>query len=41
MLELRSECLKYGKTLAFATVDIVKKSDGTLIATGRQTKHVG
>lgn len=38
---MRTECLKYGKTFAFTTVDIVKKSDETLIATGRSTNHVG
>ncbi len=40
VLELRAECLKYGKSLAFTTMDILKKSDGSLVATGRQTKHV-
>ena len=40
ILEIKSQCLKQGKTLAFANVDIFKKSDGSLIATGRQTKFI-
>ena len=40
VLEIKSQCLKQGKTLAFATVDIFNKSDGALVATGRQTKYV-
>ena len=40
VLEIKSQCLKQGKTLAFANVDIFKKSDGSLIATGRQTKFI-
>jgi acyl-coenzyme A thioesterase 13 len=40
ILEIKSQCLKQGKTLAFADVDIFKKSDGSLIATGRQTKFI-
>ena len=40
VLEIQSECLKKGKTLAFANVDILNKENGTLIATGRQTKYV-
>ena len=39
-LEIKSQCLKQGKTLAFAGVDIYRKSDGSLIATGRQTKYI-
>lgn len=39
-LVIDAECLKLGKTLAFAAVDIRNKSDGTLIAQGRQTKHI-
>ena len=41
VVEIRSECLKYGRSLAFATVDILNKNDGSLIAVGRHTKHVG
>ncbi len=40
LLEIRSECLKFGKSLAFTTVDILRRTDGTLIATGRLTNHV-
>ena len=40
-LVVEAECLKPGKTLAFASVDIRKKSDGTVVAQGRQTKHLG
>ena len=36
-----AECLKVGKSLAFATVDIRNKSDGgKLIAQGKHTKHI-
>ena len=41
VLEVKAECLKVGRTLAFSSVDIVKKSDGSIIAQGRQTKHIG
>ena len=40
VLRIKSECIKTGKNLAFATVDISKKDDDKLIATGRQTKFV-
>lgn len=41
VLEIRSELLKRGKTLAFTNVDILNKSDGgALIATGRHTKFI-
>lgn len=40
-LVISAECLKLGKTLAFATVDIHKKEDGRLVAQGTQTKHLG
>ena len=39
ILEIRSESLECGEPLAFATVDIFKKEDGSLIAAGRQTMH--
>ena len=39
---IEAECLKLGKTLAFATVDIRNKSDGgKIVAQGRHTKHIG
>ena len=41
VLEVHAECLKLGKTLAFTTADVIHKADGDLIATGRQTKHIG
>ena len=41
VLEVKAECQKVGKTLAFASVDIVKKDDGAIIAQGRQTKLIG
>ena len=41
VLQIKSECIKQGKTLAFATVDITRKEDNKLIAVGRQTKFVG
>ena len=40
VLEIKSQCLKQGKSLAFANVDIFKKGDGSLVATGRQTKYI-
>lgn len=40
VLEIKSECIKKGKRLAFATVDMTRKSDGQVIAVGRQTKYV-
>lgn len=33
--------LKRGRTLAFTTVDIVRASDGKLVARGSHTKFVG
>lgn len=40
VLRVKSECIKKGKTLAFATVDIMRKEDNKLVAIGRQTKYV-
>ncbi len=40
VLRIKSECIKKGKTLAFATVDIMRKEDNKLVAIGRQTKYV-
>eukprot|EP00299_Pterocystis_sp_00344_P002782 c13137_g1_i1.p1 GENE.c13137_g1_i1~~c13137_g1_i1.p1 ORF type:complete len:168 (-),score=33.24 c13137_g1_i1:26-502(-) len=37
-LVARGKLLKMGKTMAFTQVDITRKSDGVLIATGRHTK---
>ena len=38
---IEAECLKVGRSLAFATVDIRNKSEGgKLIARGRHTKHI-
>ena len=36
-----SKTQKVGRTLAFLTVDITRKSDGKLIASGKHTKHLG
>lgn len=36
-----AQTMKRGKTLAFLTVDIRRKSDGSLIALGRHTKFIG
>ena len=41
ILEIKAECLKLGRTLAFTSVDIVKKNDGAMVAQGRHTKHIG
>merc|ERR1712004_954269 len=38
---IESETLKLGRTLAFLKVDISRKSDGKLIASGSHTKHLG
>lgn len=35
-----AECLKIGKTLAFATVSLLNKDTGKLIAQGRHTKYI-
>lgn len=41
VIVIEAECLKVGRSLAFATVDIRNKSDGgRLIAQGRHTKHI-
>lgn len=36
-----AKMLKRGKRLAFLTVDITNKLDGTLLAQGKHTKYVG
>lgn len=36
-----AQTLKLGSRLAFLSVDITKKSDGTLIAKGKHTKFIG
>ena len=41
VLLIEAECLKLGKSLAFASVDIRSKEGGHLIAQGRHTKHIG
>ncbi|XP_073534968.1 acyl-coenzyme A thioesterase 13 [Phyllobates terribilis] len=38
---ITAQVLKQGRTLAFATVDLVNKETGKLIAQGRHTKHLG
>ncbi|KAJ3609559.1 hypothetical protein NHX12_024079 [Muraenolepis orangiensis] len=38
---ITAQVLKQGRTLAFATVDVVNKSTGKFIAQGRHTKHLG
>lgn len=40
VLEIKSDCIKKGKKLAFATVEMTKKETGQVIAVGRQTKYV-
>ncbi|MBI5495529.1 MAG: PaaI family thioesterase [Deltaproteobacteria bacterium] len=37
----RARVLKVGRTLAFVSVDVVRESDGTLLAQGRMTKFMG
>ena len=41
ILTLDAKCVKAGKTMAFATMDIVNKDTGALVAQGRQTKYLG
>ena len=36
-----AKTLKLGSRLAFLTVDITKKSDGSLLAQGKHTKYIG
>ena len=38
---ITAQVLKQGKTLAFASVDLINKSTGKVIAQGRHTKHLG
>ncbi|KAL5456955.1 hypothetical protein EMCRGX_G034184 [Ephydatia muelleri] len=40
-LVVTAECLKLGRSIVFASVDIRNKKDGVLVAQGRQTKHLG
>ena len=41
VLTLDAKCVKAGKKVAFATMDIVNKETGAVIAQGRQTKFLG
>lgn len=36
-----AKTLRVGNRLAFLTVDITRKSDGTLLAQGKHTKFIG
>uniref|UniRef100_A0A3B4BVB0 Acyl-coenzyme A thioesterase 13 n=2 Tax=Pygocentrus nattereri TaxID=42514 RepID=A0A3B4BVB0_PYGNA len=38
---ITAQVLKEGRTLAFATVDLINKTTGKIIAQGRHTKHLG
>lgn len=38
---ITTQVLKQGRTLGFATVDLINKANGKLIAQGRHTKHLG
>ncbi|XP_068093088.1 acyl-coenzyme A thioesterase 13 isoform X2 [Hyperolius riggenbachi] len=38
---ITAQILKQGRSLAFATVDLVNKDTGKIIAQGRHTKHLG
>ena len=40
MLEIKSECIKKGNKLVFATVEMARKSDNQLVAVGRHTKYI-
>ena len=41
VLTLDAKCVKAGKKVAFATMDIVNKETGAVVAQGRQTKFLG
>lgn len=41
VLTLDAKCVKAGKTMAYATMDIVNKETGVIVAQGRQTKYLG
>lgn len=41
VLTLEAKCVKAGKKVAFATMDIVNKETGAIVAQGRQTKFLG
>lgn len=38
---ITAHVLKQGKTLAFASVELMNKTTGKLVAQGRHTKHLG
>ncbi|KAM4835751.1 acyl-coenzyme A thioesterase 13 [Thomomys bottae] len=38
---ITAHILKQGRTLAFASVDLINKATGKLVAQGRHTKHLG
>ncbi|KAM9493647.1 acyl-coenzyme A thioesterase 13 [Clarias gariepinus] len=38
---ITAQVLKQGRTLGFATVDLINKANGKVIAQGRHTKHLG
>nr|XP_033790385.1 acyl-coenzyme A thioesterase 13 [Geotrypetes seraphini]XP_033790386.1 acyl-coenzyme A thioesterase 13 [Geotrypetes seraphini] len=38
---ITAQVLKQGRSLAFATVDLINKDTGKIIAQGRHTKHLG
>ncbi|KAM4688327.1 acyl-coenzyme A thioesterase 13-like [Discoglossus pictus] len=38
---ITAQVLKQGKSLGFATVDLINKETGKIIAQGRHTKHLG
>ena len=41
ILTLDAKCVKAGNKVAFATMDVVDKETGAVIAQGRQTKFLG
>ena len=41
ILTLDAKCVKAGNKVAFATMDVVNKETGAVIAQGRQTKFLG
>ena len=41
VLTLDARCVKAGNKVAFATMDILNKETGAVIAQGRQTKFLG
>ncbi|CAG8512186.1 1073_t:CDS:2, partial [Diversispora eburnea] len=40
IIQMNSECVKFGRTLAFTVTELINKNNGKLIAHGRHTKFI-